>query len=483
MSSRPSTGRDPSESPQRAQRLVLVEFLRTGAGRVDDVPERVALRTLDLPAALQALLVNGEQRRLGLVAQQRIERQERELVVRVIDVAGHHHFLVADEQVIPVPGDQIVVRGAELLAMRRVAGHVHGDAQVRQQMEGAQAGLVSVLPDQFRRPPAPARPLAVDVDQLIVVVDDVIGDAVEGRPQRRLLGVVGHQVVVDRIDEVVADDLVGAGVPFPPPRLVRRVVPFAVLRLLVFSDLDERARRKAGPAGDLLETEDRLHAPPGVVARGGVAGHLEPEALGRHVHRGPEAVVVRRPRLIGREIAGDTQGGIGGEAPSQVPRLDAPHECLRLLRQRRHPIVDARIAFRRLEPRGIAVDRDAGDLIVGQPAEAGEVFVAAVAVAVPDRPASGADPQCGPGVGAEHGHVRDRPARDRPAQCGEPCLVCGSFDAQLAAGQAGEVGGGMEGPLFLWIGRRLLRGTRGHRQRDGGDEDVDEWPAPDPARL
>jgi hypothetical protein len=43
------------------------------------------------------------------------------------------------------------------------------------------------------------------------VIEDVIGDALDHAAQRRLLAVGCDQLVVDRIDEVVADDLVGAG--------------------------------------------------------------------------------------------------------------------------------------------------------------------------------------------------------------------------------------------------------------------------------
>ena len=76
--------------------------LRTGAGGIDEVPERIALRPLDLPAALEALPVDLQQRRIRLVPQQRVIRQERQLVVRVVDRARHHDLLVAREQMVLV---------------------------------------------------------------------------------------------------------------------------------------------------------------------------------------------------------------------------------------------------------------------------------------------------------------------------------------------------------------------------------------------
>ena len=127
---------------------------------------------------------------------------------------GHHDLLVAGQQVIPVTCDQLVVRRLVLLPILRVLRHVQRDAEVRQDVERAQAQFVRVVPDQVRRPPAPAGSLAVNVGQLVVVIEDVIGDAIDDAAQRRLLAVGRNQVVVDRIDEVVADNLVRAGSPF-----------------------------------------------------------------------------------------------------------------------------------------------------------------------------------------------------------------------------------------------------------------------------
>ena len=68
----------------------------------------------------------------------------------------------------------------------------------------------------------------------------------------RLLRFVGDELEIERIDEVVADDLVRARVALPAPLLVRRVVPLAIARLRVALDVDERACRKARLAGDRL---------------------------------------------------------------------------------------------------------------------------------------------------------------------------------------------------------------------------------------
>ncbi len=215
--------------------------------------------------------------------------------------------------------------------------------------------FVRVVPDLVRRPPAPARRLAVDVDQLVAVIEDVIGDAIDHPAQRRLLVVGGDQVVVDRIDEVVADDLVGARVRLPAPLLVWRVVPFAVGRLNVDAGLDEGTRRKARDAGDLFETHDGLHAALRVVARVSGAGHLETERLGGDVDRRPEPVVVRRSRAVRREIAGHLELRVCGQAPAKVAVLHALDEDRGLFRQGHRHVVDFRHTAGRFDPRGGAL--------------------------------------------------------------------------------------------------------------------------------
>ena len=89
--------------------------------------------------------------------------------------------------------------------------------------------------------------------------------------------------------------------------------------------MNERAG-KSRDAGDRLEPHERVHAAPGVRAGVRVAGHLVTEALGGDVHRRPQAVVVVRDHLVGREVAGDPQARVGGEAPAVVARLHALDE-------------------------------------------------------------------------------------------------------------------------------------------------------------
>ena len=94
-------------------------------------------------------------------------------------------------------------------------------------------------------------------------------------------------------------------------------MPFAVGRLSVDPGLDERTRGKARDAGDLFEADDRLHAARRVGAGIGGAGHLEPERFRGDIHRGPEAVVVRRSRAVGGQIARHVELRVGRQAPAK----------------------------------------------------------------------------------------------------------------------------------------------------------------------
>ena len=75
--------------------------------------------------------------------------------------------------------DKVVVRRLVASPVLYVGGRGDRDAQVRQDVQRAQTGFIRVFPDDVRAPPAPGGLLTVDVDQLVVVVQDVVGDAVD----------------------------------------------------------------------------------------------------------------------------------------------------------------------------------------------------------------------------------------------------------------------------------------------------------------
>jgi hypothetical protein len=94
-------------------------------------------------------------------------------------VAWHHDLLIARQQVVFVRVDEFVVRLLILRSIQRVGGQVQRHPQVRQDVQRAQAGFIRIVPDRIRAPPAPARTLTVDIDQLILIVQYVVGDAVD----------------------------------------------------------------------------------------------------------------------------------------------------------------------------------------------------------------------------------------------------------------------------------------------------------------
>ena len=156
---------------QRAERLHEIELLRASPHGIDEVPQRIALGPLDLPASLEALPVHVQDRRIRFVQQQRIVREERQLVVRMVDVTRNHDLLVACQQVIFVRPDQIVVGALILRAVFRVGGQVERDAEVRQDVQRAKARFVRILPDRVRPPPSPTGARPVNVDELIRLIN------------------------------------------------------------------------------------------------------------------------------------------------------------------------------------------------------------------------------------------------------------------------------------------------------------------------
>src|SRR5215475_13051217 len=121
----------------------------------------------------------------------------------MIDMARIIDFLVAGQQVVAVFGYQLVVS----LLIARIARDMMGGAQVRKDAQRAQTSLVRVGPDLFRPPPAPSRAFAIDVDQLIIVVQNMIGHPSDDAANLPSLRFVCEQVIIDRIAEIMAYDL------------------------------------------------------------------------------------------------------------------------------------------------------------------------------------------------------------------------------------------------------------------------------------
>src|SRR5213075_1300248 len=193
-----------------------------------------------------ALFVNLQQPGVFFVTQERIVGEKGQLIVGMINDSGNVYLLIARQQMIFVIVDQILVGRAKLGATLRVFRHVHGDDQMREDVQCPDSGFVGVFPDLIGAPEASEAALAINVDSLIVVIEDVVGDALDHAAKDRLLFLVGDEIIINWIDEKMADDFIGAGVAFPSPALVSGVVPYAVAGLLLDVRLNDGSRRKAG---------------------------------------------------------------------------------------------------------------------------------------------------------------------------------------------------------------------------------------------
>ena len=105
-------------------------------------------------------------------------------------MTGNHDFLVARQPVILVRLDQVVVR--RLISARYCAFPVRCSATRRcDRMCSARSPVSSGSSQMASGPHQPQRVrLPSDVHQLVVVVEDVIGDAIDDAAQRRLLRLV-----------------------------------------------------------------------------------------------------------------------------------------------------------------------------------------------------------------------------------------------------------------------------------------------------
>ena len=213
----------------------------------------------------------------------------------------------------------------------RIAGHVNRDSQVRENVKGSQSRLVRVVPDEVRRPPPPSRPLSVDIDELIVVLEDVISDSAERRAEDAPLVRIGDEVVVDRIDEVVADDLVRARVALPAPSILR-VVPLAVGRAV--SSTPTLMKDRAGKPG--IEVIDSRRMMACMPVRALLRASTAPVTLKRN-DSAATYIAVQRPSLSSRRADStrdrrplavanlpSAPSGCGGPVPARRTRETCP---------------------------------------------------------------------------------------------------------------------------------------------------------------
>ena len=172
----------------------------------------------------------------------------------------------------------------------------------REQLDRPQRSLVFAFLgfEETLGPLAPARRLAVEVDQVIVIADQMIGQSRDDLSDVRLLRFVRHQIEVERVAVVMPHDFVRAGVTFPKPFAIGRGVPLP-FRGPGLVDRDERARRKTGDARDFFEPDQQPHGTLRLRTSIRIFRHRVAIRLRTEIHRRPQAVVV----VVRRDVAGE----------------------------------------------------------------------------------------------------------------------------------------------------------------------------------
>src|SRR5437667_110573 len=207
---------------------------------------------------------------------------------------------------------------------------------------------------------------------------------------------VGAEIVVERVEEIVAVEFIAAGVGLPKPFSVgapgpARLIDFPEFIAPLFLAITLQpahirvwpldrpngardkafGRRRGAALRDFLQETQRFEglfcALPGLRILGCRIG----EAFAGAVRRRPEAVVVTVQRLRARLVARLAQGGFSDEPERRAldVALDLLLVKLRLLRQRHRAALDAAYASGRREPGpGLPIHSHLRHLIVRQPA-------------------------------------------------------------------------------------------------------------------
>src|SRR5437867_3588982 len=121
------------------------------------------------------------------------------------------------------------------------------------------------------RPYSPRSWFAIHIDQIVAMVQDVVGDALASGPNLSLLLLVSRQLGEQIPTEVMAVEFVGGSLPFPEPTVLDgRFVPFAIradraARKLRFLRAANGPRRKAAQTRKALQSQQCFHRPPCLV--------------------------------------------------------------------------------------------------------------------------------------------------------------------------------------------------------------------------
>ncbi|GBC94210.1 hypothetical protein HRbin15_02718 [bacterium HR15] len=206
----------------------------------------------------------------------------------MIDFKGGQHLLGDGIQQVVVFLNELLVG----LLICLVACDVIGDLQVREDRKRVQPTLLfpdGVIIQRFGVENRPTGRFAVFIDQSPVVLHQVVGDALYSAPNLLFFLLICAQVIINRPDEVVPVQFVGAGVSLPDVvRVHGRFVPLAgglVVARLAF--MNDAAGGEARNAREPFEVEQSAHGAAGTLTGGGVSRSGILKHLRGAVERGP----------------------------------------------------------------------------------------------------------------------------------------------------------------------------------------------------
>ncbi len=224
---------------------------------------------------------------------------------------------------------------------------------------------------------------------------------------------------------------------------------------------DIGARGEARRTGDLFEKENGVDGMPRAGKGGGRLGDGVAEAFGGRVHRGPQAVVVVGTGLAARQIAGTGEDGGGDKTEAVVPVVDARLEDIGLFFERCWLELDMGNASAGTHPHAAALIRRKGhDVVVGQPAAAGEILAGVErrgGRVVAPQTAQGAHPNRGVGRRDHHWRMARRLLR-----------------RSLQGGGHGRIVHSEKGPGLAPVRGVAYRGGIGGRAGERRENDADQ---------
>ena len=187
-------------------------------GRVHEVEEGIQFRPLHAPVVRKSQRILPLKFRIGFVTDEVVEIHEGHLVVRLI-TRTRPRVGLRDENVLVVGVlfDQL----SSSFRIFGVAGNVSGNLQVGQDGERIQTALlppIGIVIQALRIENTPACRLAIEIDQMEIVIQQVIHDRAHLFADAELLFVSrGHQVVIQRVEKEMAVQLIRACIGFPVP--------------------------------------------------------------------------------------------------------------------------------------------------------------------------------------------------------------------------------------------------------------------------